>query len=588
MANHTLIIGAGVFFSSRLQWTPFPDGSGHLIDPALVELLVPIYLRSFRLSYSPGASSQFKTSIADTGSGSGFGPQMTSIWEGFSGAITLAAGGLSITLPGPTHPDNAGSDSTEPYSWNIPTNRQPDLSTFATAYDALTDVEKAATTLTLDDGVVPPVILSGQSLDLELDVSEATITAEIPAPPLVLSDSDDTGLEVDCKALLVASADGTAGNNFYADSDRGGSDAPLDGELGLGADETVISRFRRFDATSLNLNDNDNPAALDIGAYFEAGGDGDDLTIYLQTADAGEVSFDVASQLTLSGANFARFNLPAAAQTLLDNLANGDRWIFKLARPESTAEPVSLSGQSLNLELDVAQASVVATSAGAVALQGQALGLDLDIARANVVVTSVIDVVLQGQALGIELDVSRANVSAATAGVVTLQGQALGLELDVSRANVSARLPRQGAPMVAQTRVRLGRLEADLDLLFRTAAIAELAQRISEETYLDRDSAIAARDTFVDLLDDIAGQLDTQTFTAMRALRADVTAHISRVAGDLPQVVTATPAAIIPSLVVSYAVYGNLDQADNIAGRNRLPRPGFVPARPIEITGLPT
>ena len=142
--------------------------------------------------------------------------------------------------------------------------------------------------------------------------------------------------------------------------------------------------------------------------------------------------------------------------------------------------------------------------------------------------------------------------------------------------------------MVAQTRVRLGRLEADLDLLFRVAAITELAKRISEETYQDRDSAIAARDMWVDLLDDIAGQLDTETFTAMRALRANVTAHISRVAGDLPQVVTATPAAIIPSLVVSYAVYGDLDQADDIAGRNRLPRPGFVPARPIEISGLPT
>ena len=142
--------------------------------------------------------------------------------------------------------------------------------------------------------------------------------------------------------------------------------------------------------------------------------------------------------------------------------------------------------------------------------------------------------------------------------------------------------------MATQTRARLESLEASLDLLFRAAAIVELAQRISEETYQDRDSAIAARDTWVDLLDEIAGALDTDTFTAMRALRAEVTAHISRVAGDLPQVVTATPAAIIPALVVSYAVYGDLGQADDIAGRNRLPRPGFVPAMPIEISGLPT
>ena len=96
-----------------------------------------------------------------------------------------------------------------------------------------------------------------------------------------------TGLDVDAAALLVASAPGTSGNNPYADSDRGGTDSPLDGELGLGTTETVISRIRRHSATELNLNDNDSPSALDIGTYFAAGGDGNDLTLYLQTSLTG-------------------------------------------------------------------------------------------------------------------------------------------------------------------------------------------------------------------------------------------------------------------------------------------------------------
>ena len=83
---------------------------------------------------------------------------------------------------------------------------------------------------------------------------EATGTATTPVPLLVLADSDDTGLEVDAKALMVASAPGTAGNNFYADSDRSGTDTPLDGELGLGVDNTVISRFRRLSQTVLKPN----------------------------------------------------------------------------------------------------------------------------------------------------------------------------------------------------------------------------------------------------------------------------------------------------------------------------------------------
>ena len=158
---------------------------------------------------------------------------------------------------------------------------------------------------------------------------EAAVSEE--APPLVLADSDDTGLDVDCKALLVASEDATVGNFFYSDADRGGTDEPLDGELGLGADESLISGVRRRTATVLQLNDDDNPTTFDIGAYFDTGGAGNDLTAYLQTTNDGEVSFPAAA--AFARANQVRFTLPADAQTLLDNLEDGDRWIFKLARP---------------------------------------------------------------------------------------------------------------------------------------------------------------------------------------------------------------------------------------------------------------
>ena len=93
-----------------------------------------------------------------------------------------------------------------------------------------------------------------------------------------------------------------AGDIFYADADRGGTDTPLDftGSLGLGADNTVISRFRRVSDAIVVLNDNDNPAAFDIGPYFDAGGDGNDITLYLQTL-SGAVSFSVATQLSTQG-----------------------------------------------------------------------------------------------------------------------------------------------------------------------------------------------------------------------------------------------------------------------------------------------
>ena len=96
--------------------------------------------------------------------------------------------------------------------------------------------------------------------------------------------------------------------------------------MGLGDDETIIGRLRRASAGFLTINDNNDPVALDLGTYF--GGDGDDLTLYIQTAEDGLVSFLAADQLASTGDNWANFGLLADAQALLNNLAAGDRFIF--------------------------------------------------------------------------------------------------------------------------------------------------------------------------------------------------------------------------------------------------------------------
>ena len=178
-----------------------------------------------------------------------------------------------------------------------------------------------------------------------------------------MTNFDDTGLAVDAAALLVASAPGTIGSNPYADSDRGGTDSPLDGELGIGTTDTVISRIRRHSATELNLNDNDNPSALDIGTYFAAGGDGNDLTLYLQTAADGLVSFAVSAQIGLGGGNYVRFTLPADAQTLLDNISTGDRWIFALARPTSVTVDHTVDAGNVSWSFALPQPTVLHTPA---------------------------------------------------------------------------------------------------------------------------------------------------------------------------------------------------------------------------------
>ena len=76
------------------------------------------------------------------------GPSLSSALASRQDAFTFAeAGGSSVTMPGPTNPDNLFSDSSEPYQWNSGSD----------AVDAFNDwirfLGNGEVTLTLDDGL---------------------------------------------------------------------------------------------------------------------------------------------------------------------------------------------------------------------------------------------------------------------------------------------------------------------------------------------------------------------------------------------------------------------------------------------------
>ena len=277
----------------------------------------------FQYTAGFGAQAGF-TQIYLTGVGDRFTPE----FEAAGRIIVTASDGETVEFM------IAGADMSEPYEWQ-PTN-SVEIAAFANHVRGLTD-HNATLTLTDDPPHTDHAVDAG-AVTWTFALPQPTVT-HTPAPGtlLLLADFDDTDLTVDAAALLTASAPGTTGNNPYADSDRGGSDSPTDGELGLSPTDTVISRIRRHSDTELNLNDNDSPSALDLGTYFGVGGDGNDLTLYLQTSADGLASFAVAAQIGLVGGNFARFTLPADAQTLLDNISTGDRFIFAFARPASVS-----------------------------------------------------------------------------------------------------------------------------------------------------------------------------------------------------------------------------------------------------------
>ena len=137
---------------------------------------------------------------------------------------------------------------------------------------------------------------------------------------------------MDAGALIEASGEYDGGTNYdslYATSDRGGSDTPLDGDLSL--DQAGPITRIQTDGGSLRINDN---SFFHLRNYFNAGGGGDGLYIYVQTQAAG-VAFLDTSTVSGGNTNTAIFPMPADFAAIVNGISTGERviWGFALQGP---------------------------------------------------------------------------------------------------------------------------------------------------------------------------------------------------------------------------------------------------------------
>ena len=287
-----------------------------LIDPALIEGGAVAYLRFIRRI---GNNFQVRLSATATADPENVGPEFTEAFETADSAFTFTVGGSTLVLKGPGNADNSFADASEPYFWS-PDNGAAMSSWFASAVGDFT--------LTLTDGL-PDVAVHAVRGAAAAGGAETRARIDV-VPALALSDFDGRGLEFDVLALIRAGSG--SGGTIYASPPRGAVGALLDGELGLGADEAAITRIRRRNGTMLAINDND---PLSLAAYFSPGGAGADLTLYIQTHD-GAASFP-ASDHGREGGNMIQFGpLAVGLLSLIDDIADGERFIFALARPART------------------------------------------------------------------------------------------------------------------------------------------------------------------------------------------------------------------------------------------------------------
>ena len=269
-----------------------------LVDSGLIAAGGVGYLRQFGL----GVGDRFFLRLADTvgGVATNAGPRLISAIENGRFSILLEeVGGSFFFIPGPNYSGNMAQDTSEPYEWNIGASEHAALEAW------FNGIGTGEVIITLDTGEI------------------------------ALSDFLSDGLVLEVGARLVASGSSSGNDALYRDADRGGTDAPTEGELGLGPNESIISMIEKtFGNTAIRLRDNDNPVFFGFNIYFSAtGGAGRDLTIYIQTS-SGVTSISVEDNVTSFGGGWFNANVPANQRRAFSQIVAGRPFLFILARPD--------------------------------------------------------------------------------------------------------------------------------------------------------------------------------------------------------------------------------------------------------------
>ena len=334
----TFTIGAPISYNTtNLAWSTSPNQ--WQINGQLMASGNAAWIGSFYILLNRSHTIWF-TTTAQIGQGSTTaGPDLISDWEIHLEALTIECAGLSFTIPGPASSQVSPIDTTEPYRWTLSGDQLAAHRAFITAYRRLSSAQRLTTTLTLRGTPPDPYennIDSGDSsistgapkfvLDQNVNAGSASIsTGDISAPLLQLSDFDDTGLDMDVLGLFESESP----EHIYADSNIGGDSELIDGEFGIGAGETLITRISIRSGGRIRINDNNIPESLSLSAHYGSSQTTSDWTLYIQTSD-GVVS---SNTLGYTGTDYLYFVFnDSDDQDLINAIDDGDRVIFGIGQ----------------------------------------------------------------------------------------------------------------------------------------------------------------------------------------------------------------------------------------------------------------
>jgi prophage DNA circulation protein len=137
-----------------------------------------------------------------------------------------------------------------------------------------------------------------------------------------------------------------------------------------------------------------------------------------------------------------------------------------------------------------------------------------------------------------------------------------------------SRTTSQGASTSARTAERNEDAVLDLARQEAAAGAARAAVRVEWDS---RGDAIAARERILAEIDDLSDTAGDATFLALEGLRATLVDMVPAPGQDLPYTDTVVLQGSIPAIVLSYREYGTIAFTEQLARRNKVPHPGFMP-----------
>jgi prophage DNA circulation protein len=114
------------------------------------------------------------------------------------------------------------------------------------------------------------------------------------------------------------------------------------------------------------------------------------------------------------------------------------------------------------------------------------------------------------------------------------------------------------------------------ELLSRVLLIARISELAAEYAYESYEQAVYYRDIIINSINDLITDTDTDTYEALEQLRADIAAAIPGSDENLRHLLDYSVPSAVPSIVLAHGLYGNVDMEQDILGRNKIKKPGFV------------